>query len=61
MKNRSQLSDRLRFSVALFAGAILGGFLGLASAQDRTSGQLDTTCASRCTANGCAANHLMHG
>ncbi len=52
MKNLAQLPDRLRFSVALFAGAILGGFLGLASAQDRTPGQLDTACVSRCTANG---------
>lgn len=52
MKNLSQLTDHLRFPVALFAGAILGGFLGFASAQDGAPGQLDTACAARCTANG---------
>lgn len=52
MKYLAQHPDRLRFSVALLAGAILGGFLGFASAQDGTPGQLDTACAARCTGNG---------
>lgn len=52
MKYLSQHADRLRFPVALLAGAILGGFLGFASAQEGTSGQLDTACNARCTANG---------
>lgn len=52
MRNLSQLSDHLRIPVALFAGAILGGFLGFAAAQDGAPGRLDTDCVGRCTANG---------
>lgn len=38
--------------VALVVGALLGAFLGFASAQDAASGWLDTACAKTCAANG---------
>ena len=41
-----------RCVVAVLAGSLLGGFLGLASAQQDTSGWLNTDCAGRCTAAG---------
>lgn len=37
---------------AAACGALLGCFLGLASAQAPSSGQLDTVCLGRCTASG---------
>jgi hypothetical protein len=42
----------IRIGISIFAGAVLGGFLGFASAQDGTPGQLDTACHANCTANG---------
>lgn len=39
-------------AAAVLAGGLLGGFLGLASAQDKTSGWLDQDCAKACAANG---------
>jgi hypothetical protein len=36
----------------LLAGGILGSSLGIATAQDRSSGALNTDCAARCAANG---------
>ena len=41
-----------RVLLAATCGAILGGFLGFASAQEGASGQLDTACLGRCSANG---------
>lgn len=45
-------SAAYRFLLAAACGAILGGFLGFASAQDNSPGQLDTACHARCTGNG---------
>jgi hypothetical protein len=42
----------LRCAVAVFAGSLLGGFLGLASAQQDSSGWLNADCAGRCTTAG---------
>jgi hypothetical protein len=42
----------LRAAAAVLAGALIGGFLGIASAQDRSSGWLDNECARTCAANG---------
>jgi len=40
------------YVVSVLVGSLIGFSLGLASAQDRGAGQLDTACAARCTANG---------
>ncbi len=45
-------SSLIRLVFSAVAGAILGGFLGLASAQDRPPGQLDMACAARCAKDG---------
>lgn len=37
---------------AVLAGGLLGGFLGLASAQETDSGWLDQDCAKNCASNG---------
>lgn len=42
----------LRAAAAILAGGLIGGFLGIASAQDRTSGWLDNECAKTCSVNG---------
>jgi hypothetical protein len=42
----------LRAAAAILAASVLGGFLGLATAQDKTSGWLDQECAKSCVANG---------
>lgn len=42
----------LSAGAAVLAGALIGGLLGVASAQDRSSGWLDTDCAKTCSANG---------
>jgi hypothetical protein len=42
----------LRAAAAILAGGLIGGSLGLASAQDKTSGWLDEECAKTCAANG---------
>ena len=49
------LSGACRILIAAVGGALLGGFLGLATAQDRPPGQLDTACASDCVARGLEA------
>lgn len=41
-----------RVLVAATCGSILGGFLAFASAQVSSPGQVDTACASNCTAHG---------
>lgn len=41
-----------RFAFLVFAGAVLGVFLGFASAQDTAAGWLDQECAGKCSANG---------
>ena len=40
---------------AVLVGGLLGGFFGLASAQQDSSGGLNTECAGRCAANGYTA------
>ena len=47
----------LRLAVAVLVGSVLGGFLGFASAQDRTAGSLDTKCAAECTSHGYEAEY----
>lgn len=42
----------IRAAAAVLAGSLLGGVLGLASAQQDTRGSLDTDCAGRCSAAG---------
>lgn len=44
------LRNQLAYSI--LAGAILGGFLGFAAAQDIGAGFLNSDCAARCAANG---------
>jgi hypothetical protein len=41
-----------RYAAAVLAGGLLGGYLGLASAQDTATGSLDPACAARCAASG---------
>lgn len=38
----------IRFGFSALVGAMLGCFLGLASAQERPPGQLDASCAAQC-------------
>jgi hypothetical protein len=45
-------SPLIRLVFPILVGVLLGGFLGFASAQDVSQGQLDTDCHGRCTANG---------
>jgi hypothetical protein len=52
MTYASSISAARRIFLAAICGALLGGFLGFASAQEGPSGQLDTACYGRCTANG---------
>lgn len=42
----------IRIVVSALFGALLGTFLGLASAQDTAAGWLDPECARQCSANG---------
>jgi hypothetical protein len=48
----TRCSSFIQLVFPVLGGVLLGGFLGFASAQDGTPGQLDTACASLCTANG---------
>jgi hypothetical protein len=41
-----------RYAVAVLAGGLLGGILGIASAQETRPGSLDTNCAAKCVADG---------
>ena len=52
MINAAQLPLRVHFIVSAIAGAALGACLGIAQAQDRSLGEIDAECSSRCTANG---------
>lgn len=45
----------LRFLGAAAVGALMGAFLGIASAQDRSAGVLDQTCVADCARRGYAA------
>ncbi len=42
----------MRIIFSMLAGALLGGILGLASAQGTAAGWLDPDCAGKCAANG---------
>ena len=42
----------LRLAGAVLIGAIFGGLLGYASAQETRGGQLDTRCAAECQSHG---------
>jgi hypothetical protein len=42
----------LRLFGAVLIGALFGAFFGMASAQDRSTGSLDATCATDCTQHG---------
>lgn len=50
-------SFAVRLAAAILAGGALGGFLGFASAQDRSAGSLDTECAAECTSHGYATEY----
>ena len=52
MNNSSQVADRKRVLFAAIAAALVGASLGIATAQDRSPGQLDIECSGRCAANG---------
>lgn len=41
-----------RIAAAVLIGGALGGYLGIAAAQNAASGWLNTDCAGRCVANG---------
>lgn len=45
----------LRLLGATFVGALIGAFLGVASAQDRSAGALDQICVADCARRGYAA------
>jgi hypothetical protein len=47
----------LRIFGAMTAGALIGAFIGIASAQDRAAGVLDTTCSAECASRGFAADY----
>jgi hypothetical protein len=42
----------VRVSLSIFAGILVGAFIGFASAQQRVTGSLDTDCANRCVTHG---------
>lgn len=42
----------MHFVVSVLAGAAIGASIGIASAQNEPTGQLDPACASQCTAHG---------
>lgn len=52
MKLANRRYPLIRFVISALCGAILGCVLGLASAQERPPGQLDTACAAQCVENG---------
>jgi len=52
MRDQERRSRLIRLIFSVISGAVLGGFLGFASAQDRPPGQLDTACLQDCAAQG---------
>jgi len=55
MKNSAELAERARLMTLLVAATLLGGALGIATAQTHPPGQLDAVCAGLCLEDGNSA------